>query len=249
MDRGRRTILRVSAHAACVLAALPLAATATSRCGEPDAWPLPFRLTFEATAARSVLWVTGHSDLVLTREGNAYQLVSETSAAGVYHARQTSRGLVAADGLVPIEYTEQRGRRPQESTRFDWRARRVSFSAAAEPAETRAHMQDRLSMLLELGRLLQQRPGAAFVELPVAGVRNTRLYRFERRGTEALDLPAGRFDAVKLERETDATGNERHDRLEIWLAPALCWLPVRLRYADDRGMTIDQQLKAAQLAP
>jgi hypothetical protein len=249
MDRRRRRMLRASAYAACALVALPLATAATTRCGAADAWPSPFRLTFEATAARSVLWITGQSDLVLTRDGNAYALVSETSAAGLYHARQTSRGVVGADGLVPIEYTEQRGRRPQESTRFDWRARRVSFSAAAEPAETRARMQDRLSMLLELGRMLQRRPGAALLELPVAGVRNTSLYRFEVRGTEALDLPAGRIDAVKLERPADAAGNERHDRLEIWLAPALCWLPVRLRYADDRGMTIDQQLKAVQLAP
>lgn len=249
MDRRRRRTLLASVRAACALAALPLAAAATAPCGTADAWPSPLRLTFEATAARSVFWITGQSDLVLTRDGHTYALVSETNAAGLYHARQSSRGRVGAGGLVPIEYTEQRGRRPLETTRFDWRARRVSFSATAEPAETRAGMQDRLSMLLELGRLLQQRPGAAFVELPVAGVRNTSLYRFEVRGIEALDLPAGRIDAVKLERPADAAGNERHDRLEIWLAPALCWLPVRVRYADGRGMTIDQQLKAAQLAP
>ncbi len=249
MDRGRRRILRASAYVACAYAALPLAAAATTRCGAADAWPSPLRLTFEVTATRSVAWVTGQSDLVLTRDGNAYALAFETNAAGVYHARQTSRGLVGADGLVPIEYTEQRGRRPRASTHFDWRARRVRFSAAAEPAETQLRMQDRLSMLLELGRMLQQRPDAAFLELPVAGVRNTRLYRFEVRGTEALDLPAGRIDAVKLEREADAAGSGPHDRVEIWIAPALCWPTVRLRYTDDRGMTIDQQLKAAQLAP
>lgn len=80
-------------------------------------------------------------------------------------------------------------------------------------------------------------------------MRNTSLYRFELRGAETLELPAGRIDAVKLERPADAPGNDRHDRLEVWLAPALCWLPVRVRYADDRGMTIDQQLKAAHIAP
>lgn len=249
MDRSPRRTLLASALAACALAALPLAAQATTECGAADAWPPPFRLAFEATATRSLLWITGDSDLALTREGDGYSLVSETNAAGFYHARQSSRGVIAAGGLVPIEYTERRGRRPQATTKFDWRARRVSFSAAAGIAETRAQMQDRLSMLLELGRLLKLRPAATVVELPVAGVRNTSLYRFELRGAETLELPAGRIDAVKLERPADAPGNDRHDRLEVWLAPALCWLPVRVRYADDRGMTIDQQLKAAHIAP
>lgn len=249
MDRSPRRTLLASALAACALAMLPLAAPAAAECGEPDAWPPPFRLAFEATATRSLLWITGDSDLVLTRAGDGYSLVSETNAAGFYHARQSSRGVVAAGGLVPIEYTEQRGRRPQATTKFDWRARRVGFSAAADVAETRARMQDRLSLLLELGGALKLRPAATVVELPVAGVRNTSLYRFEVRGKETLELPVGRIDALKLERPADAPGNERHDRLEVWLAPALCWLPARVRYADDRGMTIDQQLKSARIAP
>lgn len=249
MDRSPRRMLLASALAACALAALPRAAHAAAECGEAHAWPPPFRLAFEATAARSLAWITGESDLALTREGDGYALVSETNAAGFYRARQSSRGVITAGGFVPTEYTEQRGRRPQATTKFDWRARRVSFSAAAEVTETRARMQDRLSLLLELGRALKLRPAATVVELPVAGVRNTSLYRFEARGKEMLELPIGRIDAVKLVRAADAPGNERHDRLEVWLAPALCWLPVRVRYADDRGMTIDQQLKAAHITP
>lgn len=244
MDRNRRRTLLASA-----LAMLPLAAPAAAECGAADAWPPPFRLEFDATATRSPLWITGDSDLVFTRADDGYSLVSETNAAGFYHARQSSRGVVAAGGLVPIEYTERRGRRPQATTKFDWRAHRVSFSAATDVAETRARMQDRLSLLLELGRALKLRPAATVVEVPVAGVRNTSLYRFEVRGRQTLELPVGRIDAVKLERPADAPGNERHDRLEVWLAPALCWLPVRVRYADDRGMTIDQQLKGARIAP
>lgn len=248
MDRSPRRIRLASAFVAFALAVPPPASAASAECGDTGAWPPPFRLVFEATATRSVLSITGESDLVLTRDGDGYLLVSETNAAGLYHARQSSRGLIAAGGLVPIEYTEQRGRRPQETAKFDWREQRVRFSAAADPVETLPRMQDRLTLLLELGRSLKLRPAASFVEVPVAGVRHASVYRFERRGTESLELPAGRYDAVKLERPADAPGNERHDRLEVWLAPALCWLPVRVRYADDRGMTIDQQLKAARIA-
>ncbi len=249
MDRSPRRTLLVSALAACALAALPRAAHASFDCGGAGAWPPPFALAFEATAMRSLLSISGESQLVLARAGSAYSLVSETNAFGLYHARQTSRGVIEAGGLVPHEYSEQRGRRPLATTTFDWHARRVTFSATAEAAQTRAQMQDRLSLLLALGRALRLAPAAAFVELWVAGVRNTSLYRFEVRGTETLELPFGRVEAVRLERPTEAPDNERHDRLEVWLAPALCWLPARVRYADGRGMTVDQRLKAAQIGP
>jgi hypothetical protein len=247
MARSLRRILRASALAACTLAALPGAGRAAADCGAAGAWPPPFRFAFDAVATRTPLWIAGDSDLVLTRDGDGYLLVAETRAVGFYHARQSSRGAVGAGGLVPLEYTEQRWRRPQATTKFDWSARRVSFSAVPEAGQTQPRMQDRLSLLLELGRTLRLQPAVAFVELPVAGVRHTSTYRFEVRGMETLDLPVGRIDAVKLERPADAPGNDRHDRLEVWLAPALCWLPARVRYDDDRGLTIDQRLKAAQI--
>jgi hypothetical protein len=232
-----------------MLVGLPMTGGASTDCGEVAAWPRPFRLEFEATATRSLFAISGESDLALTRDGHDYRLVSETNAVGLYHARQTSRGTIGAAGLVPFEYSERRGRRPQVTTTLDWRARRVTFTATEDTAETRPQMQDRLSLLLELGLKLRRKPSARFIEMPVAGVRNTSIYRFELREREPIDVPAGRFDTVRLERPADQPGNDRHDRLEIWLAPALCDLPVRVRYADDRGMVIDQQLKAANLTP
>jgi hypothetical protein len=35
------------------------------------------------------------------------------------------------------------------------------------------------------------------------------------------------------------------DRIEVWLAPSLCWLPVRIRYSDHKGGVIDHRLRAA----
>jgi hypothetical protein len=37
-----------------------------------------------------------------------------------------------------------------------------------------------------------------------------------------------------------------HDGIEVWVAPQLCWLPVRLRFADDRGQVVQNQLRAAR---
>jgi hypothetical protein len=71
------------------------------------------------------------------------------------------------------------------------------------------------------------------------------VYRFERRGGEALALPPpiGRTDTHRLERAMTA----EHDRIELWLAPSLCWLPVRLRFTDDKGQVIDNRLREARI--
>ena len=48
--------------------------------------------------------------------------------------------------------------------------------------------------------------------------------------------------AVRLERLPAPGG-----AMEIWLAPSLCWLPVRLRYTDERGLVVDNRLRRVSL--
>jgi len=122
----------------------------------------------------------------------------------------------------------------------------VNFSAnAGQPALAPPDLQDRLSLLVQAGQLLrlalEGAPPAA-IEIPVAGARRISTYRLVLRGAETLDLPAGRIETWKLERPRD---NE-HDGLEAWVAPSLCWLPVRLRFTDERGTVIENRLRAAR---
>jgi len=212
-------------------------------CPPAAAWPPPFRLDYEVKATRAFLSLRGDSVLQLTRADGGYTLVSDTQAGKWYGAHQSSRGQLSTGGLVPAEYLERNGNRPQKTTHLDWREERVTFSATDEVVPTQPHMQDRLSLLLQLGWAARGRATPAAVEMPVAGVRRAKLYRFELRGAEAVETPAGRFQALKFERPMD----EDDDRLEIWLAPALCHLPVRLRFTDHKGQVIENELKQATL--
>jgi hypothetical protein len=63
---------------------------------------------------------------------------------------------------------------------------------------------------------------------------------FRGGGTESLTVPAGRFDTLRFERVKESGDDE----FEVWLAPALCSLPVRLRFTDDKGLVIEQRLRA-----
>jgi len=215
-------------------------ALAAPTCPSDQPWPPPFRLEFAVKATRSFLSLSGENTLTLSREGDGYALVSETSAGVWFSARQTSQGQVGASGVVPAEYAERNQDKPTMTASLDWQAERVTFSATDNVVPTQPQMQDRLSLMLQLG--WAQRTKSASFELPVAGVRGASLYRIEARGIEMIDTPAGRFQTLKLERPA----NDSDDRLELWLAPSLCSLPVRIRFTDHHGAVISNELRSAK---
>lgn len=250
--RGVRST-RGSARRALLLALLAAAGGAGAQTAEPAAKelaavpacdnraPLPtaFHFTFDAQARRGPFSLEGENELLFTREGGRYTFQSRTRSL-LFSADQRSSGAVDGSTLVPSEYVEKTARRPARSTRLDWQAGTVHFSASPEVVPTAPLMQDRISMLLHLSTRARAKPSAA-IEIQVAGVRHTSLYRFEERGRQPLELPAGRIDTVKFERPMTAD----NDRIEVWLAPGLCWLPVRARFTDDKGQVIDNQLRRA----
>jgi hypothetical protein len=182
------------------------------------------------------------NELVFTTEGTRYTLRSVTRSV-LFSAEQDSAGERVGALLRPHEYHERSPRRPLRTTRIDWQADRVTFSANADgTTATLPRLQDRLSLLVSAGQQLRAQQGKGAIELPVAGARHISLYRFELRGIETLELPIGRLEAHRIERPRDA----EHDGIEVWIAPSLCWLPVKMRFVDDRGQVVQNQLRAAR---
>lgn len=222
--------------------------TALAGAGEPECGagaPLvsPVRLEYGITASRGVLSIAGEAVVVYQRKGDAYTMESTQQAMGILEARQTSAGTVGRGGLVPRTFTQRSSRRPPLSVEFDWAAQQVTFSQTGESAPTRPQMQDRLSLLLQVGWRQRAEPRARTIEIPVAGQRRVSTYVFNARGGETLELPAGRLETLKYERYRE----DGDDALEVWLAPALCSVPVRLRFTDEKGLVVEQQLRAVRL--
>jgi hypothetical protein len=61
--------------------------------------------------------------------------------------------------------------------------------------------------------------------------------------SETLELPGGELRALRLWR--DPSG-EFDPRVEIWLAPVVGYLPVRIRLTQANGDVVDQQWRATQ---
>ncbi|HEU0201531.1 MAG TPA: DUF3108 domain-containing protein [Burkholderiaceae bacterium] len=247
MPRSRSSARRTMLVVLGALCAGPVAAqSARLDCPLPQRLPPALVAVYEVSAKRGAFALPGESTLRFrTTAGQGYELSSETRSLTVFRATQRSQGRVQERVLIPAYYAESRTGRSGFEATFDWSRGILTLApnsqdAPAVEVPTQPLLQDRLTLLLQVGWTLQSHAQQSHVALPVAGSRRISVARFERRGEEALDLPAGPVATLKLERPLDPD----NDRIEVWIAPALCWLPVRIRYTDRHGGVIDHRLRA-----
>ena len=76
-------------------------------------------------------------------------------------------------------------------------------------------------------------------------IRDGRIVPFAapEEGEEVLDLPAGSISALKLQR-LPRRDHDYDQKAELWLAPALGYLPVRIRITQASGDFADLRLRS-----
>jgi hypothetical protein len=216
--------------------------------GETGVLPggLPARATYVYLTTGSEYQVlTGETSIAWTlADDGRYEARLATVALGITALELKSIGEVRRFGLAPERFTQKRIRRSEEAANFDWSKRRVTFSTRSFERELRHGIQDRLSFQFQLMALAQRLPerfhAGAAVEFPVAGPDGVDTYAFLVGGEETIGTELGEFVARKIERPRSAGGAD--SRIEVWLAPALQWLPVKLRFTDRRGRTTENVL-------
>lgn len=208
--------------------------------------PPPVRLLYEVTGNR--LPAGASAELLWQHDGASYDASLSLRADQLPLQRQTSRGQITALGLAPLRFSDKK--RSELAAHFVRAQGKVSFSANTPDASLLADAQDRLSVLLQLAALFAGDPAAypqsSTLTLPVVGPRDADIWLFSVGPEEPLALPGGPQTARKLLRRPQ---REFDPQIEVWLAPALGYLPVRLRITLTNGDFIDQQWRASQSAP
>ncbi len=205
----------------------------------PVTLPPDVDLQYEVQGQASGLRYRASGELRWRVMGETYELSMRLSAFLIGSRSQTSVGQVGATGLLPDRFSDRT--RSERAAHFDRSGQRIRFSNNAPDAELQPGAQDRLSVFLQLAGLLQAGAvaGGGAIELPVAGVGGSETWRFQVGELEPLELPAGSLLARRLVREPV---DVRDSRVEVWLAPELGHLPVRLRITQSQGDVADQQL-------
>jgi len=153
---------------------------------------------------------------------------------------QQSKGLVTAQGLAPVRFSDKV--KSEEAAHFDREQGKVTFSANRPDAALEPGAQDRLSIVMQLGAIIggapSKFPAGTQITMQTASAKEAEPWTFTVGGKEALDLPGGRVQAVRLIRNPR---KEYDVKVELWLAPGQAYAPVRLRLTQPNGDWVDQQ--------
>jgi hypothetical protein len=239
-----------SAPAGTPPASAPAVADAAASAPAPFEWPPSTRISYVLRGYyRGDL--EGRAQVEWVRAGGRYQVHLDVSAALLFSRRMTSDGELSDEGLRPQRYDEE--------TRVGWlEPRRVSMRF--EPGQVvlangmrttaPANVQDTASQFVHLTWMFITRPQqlrvGEVIELPLALPRRVKRIVFDVVGEERLDTPVGSLDTFHLVPRTDLRrGNEL--TAQVWVAPSLQYLPVRIRIHQDDESWVDLALRSLPL--
>ena len=238
------------------LADLQPAAGAAAAAGEAAAsapavveWPPSTRLSYRLTGnVRGP--VEGQARVEWLRQGTRYQVFLESSVgpafAPLMTRRESSEGDITAQGLWPRRYDMEMDvifRDRRRSTIFmDSDAVRLPNGAVLPRPPG---LQDAVSQFVQLTWLFTVQPArlspGETVELPLALPRRVEPWLYDVVGSEPLHTTAGLVDAVHVRpRRTARPGDYT---AEMWIAPSLQYLPVRIVVRQDAETYIDLQIE------
>jgi hypothetical protein len=208
---------------------------ATGASGPAFVWPKATRVTYkvegyfrgEAYGNAKVEWI---------KQGERYQVHVDASIgpsfAPLGSQRWTSEGVITPEGLAPERFESINKLLIKSAP-----AKVVNFSASevelpsGEKVPKLPGVQDPSSHYIQLAYQFIQHPEKLAVgnviEVPMAWTRRQEMIFYDVMLEEDLDTPLGKLHAFKLKprRMNDTKGDVL---AEIWLAPALQYLPIRM---------------------
>ena len=213
----------------------------TLRAFKVQALPPSVRLNYTVEANKFPFSL--NSELRWQHNGTHFEARLEFSAFGQSRL-QTSRGEITPEGLAPTRFSDKF--RSELAAHFDRQNGKVTFSANTPDAPLLAGAQDRLSILVQLAAMVASHPEAypeaTTIAIQTIGPREADTWLFTVGRTETLVLPGGEQTALKLVRNPR---KEFDQRVEVWLAPAMTYLPVRIRITEASGAYVDQKWLAS----
>jgi hypothetical protein len=129
----------------------------------------------------------------------------------------------------------------QRSTEFDWQAHEAQSRDGNNvwTAPLQASAMDR--NLVTIALMAELKSGGRDLAFKVVDKDKVAEQRYTQSAHETLSLPAGKIDAVRVERQR--TDNSR--TTTSWFAPQRNWLPVQIEQIEKNGETITMRLASA----
>ncbi|MGZ3181808.1 MAG: DUF3108 domain-containing protein [Telluria sp.] len=179
-------------------------------------------------------------------EGGKYTLTENTRAVLLGKILEhRSEGAVDDFGVAPASFFEKRFRKDPWTTTFDRKARQISFTESNLHYPIKGGEQDRSTatwQLLAMARAAPDKfvPGSEWTMF-VAGRRDAEPWTFKVVNQEPVKIATG--DVLCVHFTKAPPGDSKDQTVDLWLAPSLDWMPVRVRFTDADGDFVDQVLE------
>ena len=209
--------------------------------------PPSTELKFDAKGSAKGFNYSASALLQWKSDGRQYQARQEISAFLIGSRTQTSSGRIDLNGLVPQRFGDKA--RSERVAQFDAGPSRVNFSNGNTSAVAPG-VQDRLSIFVQLASMFaaapERYPPGSAISINTASATGTAVWTLVVDGPETLELPEGRRETLRLTRR-QLPGDDQ--KAQLWLAPELNYLPVRIRLSQPNGDFADLALKSATPLP
>jgi hypothetical protein len=236
-------------------AVTPAATSSTTAAASSFDWPPSTRLTYSLVGNYRGE-VHGNARVQWVRVGARYQVHMDVeigpSFAPLIARRMTSDGDLGDDGLAPRRY--------DEATKLPFQSPRrvtVQFTpgqvtiANGSTVEAPARVQDTASQFVQLTWMFTLQPELLrvgnVIELPLALPRRVDRWYYDVVEQQRLDTPVGALDTFHLRPRRGGERPQGELSAEVWFAPMLQYLPVRIRIQQDADTFIDLVMNAAPL--
>lgn len=218
-------------------------------------WPPSTRLTYKLLGNYRGE-IHGNARVQWVRAGSRYQVHMDVavgpSFAPLMSRNMTSDGELSEAGLVPRRY--------DEATKLPFQSpRRVAVMFTPETVtlangSTRAAMpgvQDTASQFVQMTWLFTTQPDLLRVgnsiSLPLALPRRMDRWTYDVLAEQRLYTPVGEIDTFHLKPQRAGDRPRGELSAEVWFAPSLQYLPVRIRIQQDADTYVDLMMDASPL--
>ena len=220
-------------------------------CCFAGARPAPDLASFEASykITRSGI-VLGEIQVRFQLEPDGrYRHESITEVTGIvswFHGdrvQESSRGYLDQTGIHPAYYRFLRSGGKYEKLaeiHFDWEAGRVENVVDGQPWKMAIPEGTLDKLVVQIATMRRLQENLRDQHFKVADGGWLKDYRIRIRERTTLEVPAGRFETVKVEKDP---GDNRR-RTYLWLAPALGYLPVQIMRIETDGAVYYSELES-----